>query len=167
MNGNSKAQSQTQKIPHARLEDEMAILDTKLDHWATNNLPLDKYSKLLSNKGLKKREQQHQQQQHQQQQNGSGSFSSSSSSTGSSSTMSTSSMCAKNNELLSAIKLTGVKHPAVDLGQDQADQAAHSTSTTTCSYCAINFQTRNELRQHCQTESHQKVIMSDEGTYYR
>ncbi|KAL7735007.1 hypothetical protein ACLKA6_011271 [Drosophila palustris] len=160
MNGNNKAQSQTQKIPHARLEDEMAILDTKLDHWATNNLPLDKYSKLLSNKGLKKREQQ-QQQQHQQQQNGSGSFSSSSSSTGSSSTMSTSSMCAKNNDLLSAIKLTGVKHSAVDLGQD-ADQAAHST-TTTCSYCAINFQTRNELRQHCQTESHQKVIMSDEG----
>jgi len=170
MNGNNKAQSQTQKIPHARLEDEMAILDTKLDHWATNNLPLDKYSKLLSNKGLKKREQQQQQQQQQQQhqqqqqQNGSGSFSSSSSSTGSSSTMSTSSMCAKNNELLSAIKLTGVKHPSsVDLGQDQADQAAHSTTTTTCSYCAINFQTRNELRQHCQTESHQKVIMSDEG----
>lgn len=167
MNGHNKPPSQAQKIPHARLEDEMAILDTKLDHWATNNLPLDKYSKLLSNKGLKKREQQqHQQQQHQQQQqiqqqNGSGSFSSSSS-TGSTSTMSSSSMGAKNNELLSAIKLTGVKHQTIEAGQD-AEQAPHSTTTTTCSYCAISFQTRNELRQHCQTESHQKVIMSDEG----
>lgn len=171
MNGHNKPPSQAQKIPHARLEDEMAILDTKLDHWATNNLPLDKYSKLLSNKGLKKREQQQhqqQQQQHQQQQqqqnqqqNGSGSFSSSSS-TGSTSTMSSSSISAKNNELLSAIKLTGVKHQAMEAGQD-AEQAAHSTTTTTCSYCAISFQTRNELRQHCQTESHQKVIMSDEG----
>ncbi|XP_017861405.1 PREDICTED: probable helicase with zinc finger domain [Drosophila arizonae] len=160
MNGQNKLQTQSQKIPHARLEDEMAILDTKLDHWATNNLPLDKYSKLLSNKGLKKREQQQHQQQ--QQQNGSGSFSSSSSSTGSSSTMSNSSLNTKNIELLSAIKLTGVKHSSVDAVPD-SDQAAHSTSTITCSYCAINFQTRNELRQHCQTESHQKVIMSDEG----
>lgn len=156
----------------------MAILDTKLDHWATNNLPLDKYSKLLSNKGLKKREQQQHQQQHQQQQqnqqqqqqNGSGSFSSNSS-TGSTSTMSSSSLGAKgNNELLSAIKLTGVKHQAMEAaaGQEAAAEqaAAHSataTTTTTCSYCAISFQTRNELRQHCQTESHQKVIMSDEG----
>ncbi|XP_034122667.1 probable helicase with zinc finger domain isoform X3 [Drosophila guanche] len=169
MNGQHKAQAQ--KIPHARLEDEMAILDTKLDHWATNNLPLDKYSKLLSNKGLKKREQQ--QQQHQQQQNGTGSgsgsyaSSSSNSSTGSSSTISSSnSNLHKTNDLLAAMKLTAGKHqpasadgPSLDAASG-GDQAAPST---TCSYCAINFLTRNELRQHCQTEAHQKVIMSDEG----
>ncbi|EDW85385.2 uncharacterized protein Dwil_GK10580 [Drosophila willistoni] len=168
MNGQQKSQS-TQKLPHARLEDEMTILDTKLDHWATNNLPLDKYSKLLSNKGLKKREQQQQQQQHQQLNGssvsgGSGGSYSSSSSTGSSSTISTSNSSSlnlqKNNDLLAAIKLTGGKHGPFEGQHPDGDQA---TPSTTCSYCAINFQTRNELRQHCQTESHQKVIMSDEG----
>lgn len=33
----------------------------------------------------------------------------------------------------------------------------------TCTYCAITFRTRADLRQHCQTETHQNVIMSDEG----
>lgn len=33
----------------------------------------------------------------------------------------------------------------------------------TCTYCAITFQTRADLRHHCQTEIHQNVIMSDEG----
>lgn len=33
----------------------------------------------------------------------------------------------------------------------------------TCTYCAVNFLDRTELRAHCQTESHQNVIMSDEG----
>lgn len=32
-----------------------------------------------------------------------------------------------------------------------------------CTYCALTFRTRADLRQHCQTESHQTVIMSDEG----
>lgn len=35
----------------------------------------------------------------------------------------------------------------------------------TCTYCAVNFVDRTELRAHCQTESHQNVIMSDEGNY--
>lgn len=32
-----------------------------------------------------------------------------------------------------------------------------------CTYCAITFRNRSDLRQHCQTETHQNVIMSDEG----
>ncbi|XP_075224399.1 helicase with zinc finger isoform X2 [Lycorma delicatula] len=32
-----------------------------------------------------------------------------------------------------------------------------------CSYCCLNFSDRNELRSHCQSETHQTVIMSDEG----
>lgn len=35
----------------------------------------------------------------------------------------------------------------------------------TCTYCAVNFVDRAELRAHCQTESHQNVIMSDEGNF--
>ncbi|XP_037940519.1 probable helicase with zinc finger domain [Teleopsis dalmanni] len=126
------------KITNSRLEDEMAVLDTKIDHWATNNLPLDKYSKLLSNKGLKKREGITL--------NGSASSSSSISSSGSGTSMTT--MVQKSTDLLSALR---IKH------HEDSDNA------TTCSYCAISFQSRNELRQHCQTESHQNVIMSYEG----
>lgn len=129
----------------------MSIHDTKLDHWATNNLPLDKYSKLLSNKGLKKRTENHQQ-------NGgcSASNSSSSSSTSSNGSLNhnngnTNSSIQKTADLLAAIKVTGCR------------QEENSSNGLTCSYCAITFQTRNELRQHCQTESHQNVIMSDEG----
>lgn len=32
-----------------------------------------------------------------------------------------------------------------------------------CSYCSLNFIDKNELRAHCQTDEHQKVLMSDEG----
>lgn len=32
-----------------------------------------------------------------------------------------------------------------------------------CTYCALTFDTRGELTIHCQSESHQIVIMSDEG----
>lgn len=142
----------TQKISLTRLEDEMSILDTKLDHWATNNLPLDKYSKLLSNKGLKKRDGGGgvpQQTPLLSQQNGTSSSSSTSSG-------SLNSALFKTTDLLAAIKMTGGKN----IGGSNGDL---NDNGTTCSYCTITFQTRNELRQHCQTESHQNVIMSDEG----
>lgn len=32
-----------------------------------------------------------------------------------------------------------------------------------CTYCNITFKEKMELRAHCQTEAHQRVIMSDEG----
>lgn len=171
----------TQKISQSRLEDEMSILDTKLDHWATNNLPLDKYSKLLSNKGLKKTREgvsergggdgrgnsnnsacnnvgpgQH---------NGSigsGGGSSSISSSSSSGSGSSTTILQKTTDLLAAIKVTGGKHGMSTVGGAVED----NDNSTYCSYCAISFETRNELRQHCQTESHQNVIMSYEGKFF-
>lgn len=170
----------TQKISQSRLEDEMSILDTKLDHWATNNLPLDKYSKLLSNKGLKKTREgvsersggdgrgnsnnsacnniglgQH---------NGSigsGGGSSSISSSSSNGSSSSTIILQKTTDLLAAIKVTGGKHGISTTGGAVED----NDNATYCSYCAISFETRNELRQHCQTESHQNVIMSYEGNF--
>lgn len=38
--------------------------------------------------------------------------------------------------------------------------------TFKCTYCAITFENRGELTVHCQSESHQIVIMSDEGIEY-
>ncbi|XP_036325735.1 LOW QUALITY PROTEIN: probable helicase with zinc finger domain [Rhagoletis pomonella] len=168
----------TQKISQSRLEDEMSILDTKLDHWATNNLPLDKYSKLLSNKGLKKTREGGSERgggdgrgnggnnsnniggpgQH----NGSlgsGGGSSSISSSSSSGSGSSTTILQKTTDLLAAIKVTGGKHGIPNIGV----AAEENDNATYCSYCAISFETRNELRQHCQTERHQNVIMSYEG----
>lgn len=133
LNGGNKS---TQKINNTRLEDEMTILDTKLDHWATNNLPLDKYSKPLSNKGVKKRENPTQ--------NGSNN--------------NITAVLQKNTDLLAALKVSGSNKSISDesAGGDNAN-------STTCSYCTITFGSRHELRQHCQTVGHQNVIMSDEG----
>uniref|UniRef100_A0A182TCJ0 C3H1-type domain-containing protein n=1 Tax=Anopheles maculatus TaxID=74869 RepID=A0A182TCJ0_9DIPT len=36
-------------------------------------------------------------------------------------------------------------------------------NSITCVYCTLSFADRAELRAHCQTESHQNIIMSDEG----
>lgn len=32
-----------------------------------------------------------------------------------------------------------------------------------CTYCGLSFPDKIQLRGHCQTEEHQRVIMSDEG----
>ena len=155
----------------------MSIHDTKLDHWATNNLPLDKYSKLLSNKGLKKRENAGNTHGAHHQHNGIGStgggVGGSSNSSNSSASSSNGSLNHNNSaggtvsgsnlspavqktaDLLAALKVTGCR------------QEENSASATTCSYCSITFETRNELREHCQLESHQNVIMSDEGKFFR
>lgn len=36
-------------------------------------------------------------------------------------------------------------------------------SPLSCIYCGLCFRTRSELKSHCMTEAHQRVIMSDEG----
>lgn len=54
-------------------------------------------------------------------------------------------------------------------GQSEVDQKAKKRTKNKdqecfrCTYCAISFETRGELTAHCQSESHQIVIMSDEG----
>lgn len=135
-------QKTNQKVPSSRLDDEMSMLDTKLDHWATNNLPLDKFSKLLSNKGLKKRENTGH---NGVVNNSSSSCSSNSSNNTSVSLNTTTAIIQKTSEMLDNFKIE------------------NSDGTISCSYCAISCASKNELRQHCQTENHQNVIMSDQG----
>ncbi|XP_005175912.1 probable helicase with zinc finger domain isoform X1 [Musca domestica] len=137
----------------AFLDDKMASLDNKLDNWASKSLALDKYSKHLcgagggvgatgatgSNtniKGIKKRENPTP--------NGGGPL---------------------NNMSGLMLASLGVSSASSNKTATADDAAATSedANSTTCSYCAITFSSRNELRQHCQTEAHQNVIMSDEG----
>lgn len=42
-------------------------------------------------------------------------------------------------------------------------QKKHPEDSVVCSYCRLTFTDKSELRSHCQTDSHQTVIMSDEG----
>lgn len=47
--------------------------------------------------------------------------------------------------------------------QQHLQQHVVNRSGFSCTYCCLTFIDRNDLRTHCQTESHQRVIMSDEG----
>jgi hypothetical protein len=40
---------------------------------------------------------------------------------------------------------------------------SETRSELVCSYCCLAFSGRSELRVHCQSQSHQTIIMSDEG----
>lgn len=119
------------RISIQRLDEEMATIDSKLETWATHNLPQDKFSRVIkqfptnnhttSKKGL---------------------------ATEPKSKDKLDNQFHKNLEQVSNLTING----------DESD-------VITCTYCAVNFVDRAELRAHCQTESHQNVIMSDEGNY--
>lgn len=49
------------------------------------------------------------------------------------------------------------------INNDDGNDKNRPNKVITCTYCAITFRTRADLRQHVQTEAHQNVIMSDEG----
>ncbi|XP_075164275.1 helicase with zinc finger isoform X2 [Haematobia irritans] len=143
----------------AFLDDKMVNLDSKLDSWAIKGLALDKYSKHLCSgmpagggggagggsgsittvKGIKKRE---------------------------SSTPNGGPLNNMSGLMLASLGVGGGGGGTnKTLSPDETTTATtcEDGNSTTCSYCAITFNSRNELRQHCQTEAHQNVIMSDEG----
>lgn len=107
-----------------KLADDINLVDKKIEHWAANNLALDKFSKLLTNKGNRRKD----------------------------ITLTGSKLTSKSNELLSALKSTG-----------ERESQKSSSDNLNCSYCSLNFESITELRLHCQTDNHQKIIMSDEG----
>lgn len=51
----------------------------------------------------------------------------------------------------------------LSINNDDGNDKNRTNKIISCTYCALTFRTRSDLRQHCQTESHQTVIMSDEG----
>ncbi|XP_066992775.2 probable helicase with zinc finger domain isoform X2 [Anabrus simplex] len=46
---------------------------------------------------------------------------------------------------------------------DEKPLVPENVNNPVCSYCSVSFSDRLELRAHCQSESHQTMIMSDEG----
>ena len=46
---------------------------------------------------------------------------------------------------------------------DSTTSVDKTIKNSTCSYCSMNFADLLELRTHCATESHQAILMSDEG----
>lgn len=53
----------------------------------------------------------------------------------------------------------------LSISNDDGNDKNRTGKIITCTYCALTFRTRADLRQHCQTETHQTVIMSDEGNF--
>lgn len=51
----------------------------------------------------------------------------------------------------------------LSINNDDGNDKNRTGKIITCTYCALTFRNRADLRQHCQTETHQTVIMSDEG----
>lgn len=51
----------------------------------------------------------------------------------------------------------------LSINSDEGNDKNRAGKHVSCTYCALTFRTRADLRLHCQTETHQTVIMSDEG----
>lgn len=124
----ANGQKTNQRISQQRLDEEMIVIDEKLELWAISTLPTDRISKIINN----------------------------------------SSNNTKNKQIETNSSTTNGKNPNSASSkkennfQKQIDAIADGDSIV-CSYCAISFADRSELRSHCQSEGHQNVIMSDEG----
>lgn len=135
----ANGQKSNQRISLQRLDEEMLSLDSKLDNWITQNLALDSIGRNTNTK------------------------------TGGTPG------CKLSNDDCSTVKSSTEKitvsgennfHKQIEqisLSNGDASTAGDASATICCTYCAMQFADRTELRAHCQTEQHQKVIMSDEG----
>lgn len=173
----ANGQKSNQRISVQRLDDEMAMLDGKLETWATHNLPQDRFSRITKpSPGVRR----------------------SAAATAATEPMRGPAAAAaaakgpnyplwavddlasgaqRKYELLSKGMTNGVDAGGDDKKQLPATTAVVAAATTaanaalstedgagtSCTYCALTFADRQELRTHCQTEQHQNVIMSDEG----
>lgn len=140
-----------QRVPQQRLDDEIAELDEKLEALVAAQLPPDRISKLISTA------------------KSSDSISVSSNSSSSSSLSSSASSNKPPDNCNSPKDSPGEKQMEQQIGEmdlnndTPTNEKGDNNLAIVCTYCAISFNDRTELRAHCQTESHQNVIMSDEG----
>ena len=130
--------------------DDYEQIDTKLENLIINNLPPDKYSKQLSiiDGSVKTNNNQH---------NINNIDNNSSNSDNS------------NNNVTDPVHLlAGSNNTDSDKNSNPLQKSFEQigNSGITCVYCTMVFNDRSELRAHCQTETHQNIIMSDEGEFY-
>lgn len=118
------------RISIQRLDEEMATIDSKLETWATHNLPQDKFSRVTKQFPTNNH---------------------------------TTSKKGLTTESKLKEKLDNQFHKNLEQVSNLTISNGDDNDVITCTYCAVNFLDRTELRAHCQTESHQNVIMSDEG----
>lgn len=179
----ANGQKINQKIPQQRLDEEMDAIDQKLDKWASTNMPADRIYKIMTENHLI--EPSNSTLNHSSSAtipvtklttSSSSSISSLSSSASSTSSNTSSSSGGSSSSIVSNKSITSGN--SVNVFQKSIDQIANlkleqndgkivkkgaGDGSIVCTYCAISFVDRTELRSHCQTESHQNMIMSDEG----
>lgn len=185
----ANGQKINQKISQQRLDEEMETIDQKLDKWSLTNIPPDRIRKIITeNHSLDstKTSLNHTSaaipvttSTTSSSSNSISSLSSSASSTSSSSSSggpssnSSSSIVGSNKSATGGSSVNAFQktiEQVSSLKLDINDAKSNVTAGTgdgsiVCTYCAITFVDRTELRSHCQTESHQNVIMSDEGEF--
>lgn len=125
---------------------ELIPLESKLETWATHNLPQDRYSRITKTFPFN--------------QNSSNKKILQSTAMTSSPSVITATTRPKliNNDSNLLDKTNTLQHQTVSNINGEINELP-----MTCTFCAISFKDRTELRTHCQTEAHQNVIMSDEG----
>lgn len=143
----ANGQKTNQRISQQRLDEEMIVIDEKLELWAISTLPTDRISKIINN---------------------------CSSNTNNTKTIKIETNCSTTTTTTSTVinhssnggkNINSASSKKENNFQKQIDAIADGDSIV-CSYCAITFADRSELRSHCQSEGHQNVIMSDEGKYF-
>lgn len=134
----ANGQKSNQRISIQRLDEEMATLDSKLETWATHNLPQDRFSRITTTKQMLPP-----------------------TNNGTTADVTNNKKDKFENQFQKQIEqIAGLSVGNGDGGGGDSD------STISCTYCSISFADRMELRAHCQTELHQNVIMSDEGMVF-
>lgn len=128
----ANGQKTNQRISQQRLDEEMIVIDEKLELWAISTLPTDRISKIINN---------------------------------SSSNIKNIKIETNISSTTNGKNLTSASLKKENNFQKQIDAITDGDSIV-CSYCAISFADRSELRSHCQSEGHQNVIMSDEGKIF-
>lgn len=138
----ANGQKSNQRISIQRLDEEMATLDSKLETWATHNLPQDRFSRIATTKQMLPPP----------------------INNGTTADVTSNKKDKFENQFQKQIEqIAGL---SVGNGDGTGGGGGDSDSTISCTYCSISFADRMELRAHCQTELHQNVIMSDEGMVF-
>lgn len=188
----ANGQKSNQRISIQRLDEEMTTLDNKLETWATHNLPQDRFSRITkqfpnsnsagtgtittttttaplvpSTTNSKKHV-------NEIGQIGVTSINSNiSGNVSSTAAINSPTSSTESPKILSKDKLVDIQFQkqieqinSLKLNNGSGGNGSgviDMDNQIACTYCSINFTDRLELRAHCQTESHQNVIMSDEG----
>lgn len=158
------------KVKQSVLDAEVIQINSKLDTWVRTALPQDRLSKSHSIAAFNSHSSSSKLSNSSTSPTSSGSTSSSvgsqhtnSDGKAKSHSSSSSSVGSRKGDAMSSLSSKSSDSQQQLEKMKSLDLSGGDDNSTQCTYCGIGFIDRIELMAHCQTESHQIVIMSDEG----